>query len=1177
MTHDPVRHDDSRPGGMARYFVENREVGWLVLLALLVWGAVAYSRLAQQEDPKIPERVALVVTPFPGATAAKVEQLVTDKLEQKIAENSSVEEIKSESRAGVSVIEVRLRPAPEPRINQEWDKLRASLAEVRLPEGCQPPFLDTNFGNTITLLYAVTSPAVSEAECIARAHLLRTRLAAMRAQTGAADHVAAAAFFPPSVPPSVRSLIVRHFVHFLDRQGISDDVQTVQGQSFVLADFATTATREQIHVLLNEFSRTLAGTENPLHPDFGPPIILMGDEDPLPQIRAAAMPRYSYRELEQMAERLEEEIRRVPGAGRVQKIGVVDEHVHLEFSLARLNGFGLSLGEVTQALAARNALIPGGTFSTEGHDFPVQLSGEFADEKELLGAIVGVSSGGAPVYVRDLFEVQRGYSDPIAFAVDVLARPALAGPLERRRATLVAVEMKDGEHIGRFAGEVAAAVGRAAAAMPDGVEILTVSNQPEAVRLRIHQFVKCFVEAIMVVILTALVLMEWRSALIVALAIPLTVAFTLAGMHVMGLPLHQISIAALIIALGMLVDDPVVASDAINRELHHGVPRATAAWLGPFKLRRAIMYATLINIFAFLPLALLPGDTGAFIFALPVVVTLALVGSRLVSMTFIPLLGYYVLRGQKGLEDGGEVRRFFPFRQIDRAISAALPVYRRALEGALRRPLAVIGAAYGILAASFLLLRLVGTQFFPPAERNQFVIDVELPQSASVAQMRRACDEVVAILGAEPQIRSAAVFMGGTAPRFYYNVSPKVPGHFLAQVVVNTRTQEEVPPLVARLRPLLDAQVAGARCVVRQLEQGPPVEAPIQLRFSGPDLDTLRQLADEAAAVLRDAGGYHVHDDLGRRLPTLAVEIDQARANTLGISNLQVGEIVRAAFSGLRVTEIREGDRLIPVSIRLRAEERNEADKIPMLYVESRGGPLIPLSGFASLRLQPEFASVWRHNEERTATVKAFASVGTLPSAVLERARPRIDAISLPDGYRLEYAGEAKEMAKSQSQMMTVIQISLALIALAMVMQFRSVMKSFVVMLTVPLGLIGAFAGLALFQTSFGFMALLAIVSLAGVIVSHIIVLSDFIEEARAEGMQLRQALIQAGLVRLRAVMVTVLATVGGLVPLALTGGQLWRPLTAVHIFGLLGATALTLVMLPALYYVFCARLRWIK
>jgi len=861
----------------------------------------------------------------------------------------------------------------------------------------------------------------------------------------------------------------------------------------------------------------------------------------------------------------------------VSRIGIVPETVYLLFSDANVTGYGLTPDAVMEAIRARNAIIPGGTLRVGGQNFPVQLSGEFRNDDEMLDAMVGVGKNQAPVYLRDLFEVRHMYESPIPFKVDVLQRAGASSPLELRRAVMVGVEMKEGRIIGKFNDEVRGLVSRLAARLPEGLEIQTLSDQPAAVAHRIEHFIRCLVEAVVIVIIVALFLMDWRAAMVVAAAIPLTIAMTLAGMHALNIPVHQISIAALIIALGMLVDDPVVASDAINRELHHGEPRERAAWLGPFRLRRAILFGTIINIVAFLPLALLPGDKGAFIFALPAVVTLALISSRIVSMTFIPLLGYYLLRGQKGLEEGGELRSFALFRPVDRLLRSLLPRYRQLLERALRRPWLAIALAYGLLALTFGIIPFLGKQFFPPAERNQLVVDIDVASTASLTSLRERVDQVTALLRQHREVASAAIFTGGTAPRFYYNVAPKEPANYLAQILINTRTAEDVPKLLARLRGELDRSIPSARCTARQLEQGPPVEEPIQVRLSGEKLDELCRLAEEAAAVVRRAGGYHVFDDLGLRMPSLEIQIDQDRANSLGLGNQQIGLVAQAAFAGLKVTELRKDDRLIPVVIRLRVEDRNEAEKIRALYVQGAGRKAVPFDSFASVHIQPEFATIPHYNQLRTATVRAYAPFGELPSEVLARARPGLAQIKQPPGYRLELAGEHAELRQNQAEMGTVMLVSLALIAGAMVVQFNSVMKSLVVMLAVPLGLVGALAGLGLTGSPVGFTGLLGIVSLAGVIVSHIIVLSDFIEEARAEGMPLEQALIQAGLVRLRAVLVTVLATVGGLIPLFLTGGALWHPLTSVHIFGLLLATVLTLILLPVLYFVFCEKLKLVR
>ncbi len=1023
--HHPTEgpHPYSEKGGLARYFVEHREVGWLALVAVLVWGFLSYRMLPQQEDPTLPGRIARVVCVLPGATAARVEQLITKPVEKKIAELETIEEMSSETREGVVIVTLGQRSASLARTEQEWDKLRAKLAEVALPEGAWAPQLQTDFGDVTTLLLGLT---------------------------GAAE----------------------------------------------------------------------------------------GDD----------------RALEVAADRLEDELKQIPSVGRTRKLGVVGDAVHLLFSPGKLNQHGLSLFRVVEALKQRNQLVPSGTFHAGPEDLPVQLSGEFHNEADLRSAIVGAAPDGQSIRLGDVMEVRRGYEEPRPFHIEAFDRQH--SELQRAPSVLLAVEMKSGQVIGEFSRTVRAAIDRVQPQLAEGLRIITVSDQPKSVERRLDQFDKCFGEAVLVVILVSLLLMEWRAALIVALAIPLTIAMTLGGMALAGIPLHQISIAALIIALGMLVDDPVVAADGINRELAQGRPPETAAWLGPFKLRRAIFFATLINIFAFLPLVLLPGDKKSFIYALPVVVTISLIASRIVSMTFIPLLGYYVLRGQRGFDRGGWLAR----------------LYRPVIEDALRRPWIAVLLAYGLLAASLTIAPRLGRQFFPPAERHQLLVDIALPESTPLTRTHGICGDVFRLLKGHEEIESGAIFIGGSGPRFYYNVTPKAPANHLAQVLINTRTAEEVPALVAKLRDELDREIPGVRCVVMRLEQGPPVDSPIQIRLTGGDLETLRSVAAQVSTALRDARAYHVHDDLGSPTPTLDLTVDQDRASALGVVAPAIGAIVRSAFAGLKLTALREGAHLVPVMLRLRPEETGTVEKIREIKVESLTGPLVPLREFATVERRTGFASIPHFGQRRAVTVKAYSMLGELPAEALDRARPAIDRIALPAGYTLEYAGEAKELTQSRDEMSRVMAVSLALIALTMVIQFNSLAKSLAVMLTVPLGLIGALIGLTLFHAPLGFMAMLAVVSLAGVIVSHIIVLSDAIEEGRTEGLALRSALIRAGLVRMRPVLVTVLATAGGLVPLALKGGELWRPLTAVHICGLLVATVLTLFVLPVFYYLFVRR-----
>lgn len=1173
MHDDPDRQTVRPPGGIGRYLVTYRGIGWLLLIGLLAAGVVAYGRLAQQEDPEFPHRQARLVAYWPGATAAQVEDLVTRKLEDRVGENDRVEELKSESRQGVSIITIKQRYAAQERIDQQWDDLRARVAKAALPDGCQPPVLDTDFGNVTTLLLAIASDPAPPGETAARAAAIRTRIAEVRAGDPAAGRAVIVGLFPPQVGVDLRRDLAARFETALRGSGLGGDCRILHADGFSLGDFATTASRPELERMLARYVRSIAA-DNLLHPDLPLPLLLLADEDPLPGLRALAQPAHGYRRLEVAAEDVERRLRHVPQVGRVARLAAVPEQITILAANEALAGRRIDPQSAEQAIARRNAIIPGGQVRVDGHRYPVRVEGQFAGEGDVGDTIVS-ATGNQAVYLRDLFEVRRGYRDPIGFHAQALRRDG--GALTARRAVLLAVEMRKGAVIADFSTAVQDELRTCQPGLPEGMSLQVISDQPRSVARRIATFASSFAEAVAIVVLVSLALMDWRSAVVVAAAIPLSVAFTLAGFAVLGVPLHQISIASLIIALGLLVDFPVVATDGINRAMAEGRPKAVAAWLGVWRLRRPMLYGTLINIVAFLPLVLMPDEKGTFISALPLGVSLALGGALLVALALTPLLGAGLLAGQRGLDEGGSPRRAPPFSWIDRGLAAAMSPYRRLLGAALDRPLRTLAIAYGLLLASLALLPLFGRQFFPPAERDQLVVDIRLPEPASSASTEQVVRQVVAIAGRHPEVAGGAAFIGGTAPRFYYNIVPAVAADGTAQLLLNTRSIDEVPALVAALQDEMAREVVGARVVVRRLEQGAPVDPPIQVRVTGDDLAQLRSIADRIAAAVRAAGADRVYDDLGSRLPILSISLDQDRAALLGVDNASVGLVAASSFKGVQVTELREGDHLVPVVLRMREVERAEADRIRSLYVGTAAGERLPLAAIAALALDPQWPTIPRHDRRRSVTVCGYPPSGSLAIPTLERALPAIRAIALPAGYAIAIDGEAKELDASQRSMGTILAISLALIFLLLAMQFRSLAKAGAVMATVPLALIGAFAGLALFRSSLGFMALLGIVSLAGVVVSHIIVLSDCIEDARERGLELREALIRAGQARLRPVLVTVLATVLGLVPLALHGGELWRPLAAVHIVGLTAGTALTLLVLPVIYWLLAVRLRWIS
>jgi multidrug efflux pump subunit AcrB len=675
---------------------------------------------------------------------------------------------------------------------------------------------------------------------------------------------------------------------------------------------------------------------------------------------------------------------------------------------------------------------------------------------------------------------------------------------------------------------------------------------------------------------------EWRSALLMALSIPVTLALTLGLMHLLHIDLQQVSIATLIIALGLLVDDPVVAGDAIKRELALGTARRVAAWVGPTRLATAIMFATITNIVAYLPFLLLAGTTGEFLYSLPVVITCSLVASRLVSMTFVPLLGYYLLRpvAERSLAE----RR-------QRGFAAW---YYRIGGAAIDHRWAALALSLIVLAGGAWCLTRLKSQFFPKDLAYLSYADVWLPEDAPLALTNMAAREAEAVIrevadtyGAQhPEkdgrprrvLESLTTFVGGGSPRFWFSVSPELQQLNYAQIVVQVRDKHDTGHLVGPLQDALSSRVPGARIDVRQLETGKPVGLPVAVRISGTDVPTLRALAGRATEIFRAVPqADRVRDDWGGESPVMRFQTDPERANLAGVTNLDVALASVAALSGYPVATLREGDRQIPVLARLRGRERAQLEDLGSLYVySSQGHQRVPLGQIATVEYGLQAEKIRRRSQFRTITVAAVPTGTALASEVMAAARPKLAELkrTLPPGYVMEIGGEEEAQVEGFHNLAVVLLISVAAIFLALVFQFKHAFKPLIVFAAVPYGVAGATAALWALGAPFGFMAFLGIISLIGVIVSHVIVLFDFIEEKHAEGEPLREALLDAGILRLRPVLITVGATVIALVPLATHGGPLWEPLCYAQIGGLTAATFITLLLVPVLYSIFVLDLK---
>ena len=979
--------------------------------------------------------------------------------------------------------------------------------------------------------------------------------------------------------------VTEDFQEAAEQAGILDHSRLIGGPGFLGVDGGTSADDATLGAYLTRFITThLQPSE--IDPDVWLPVVIRDPADTAGRLATVATAKYSYADLEEYTDLIGRTLLGVPQASRVERKGVLSQAIYLEYSQERLAAYGLQVSDLSRILNARNITLPSGTLDAGTRTIRVDPSGEFANAAAIGDVAVTTAPNGAPVYLRDLVAISRGSRTPPDY-LNYYAWADPTGALHRSRAITVALYMRSGEQIDQFGHAIDAALGNLHALLPADLVVARTSDEPLQVHEGVGLFMRALYEAIALVVLVALVgFWEWRSALLMALSIPVTLALTFGFIHLLGIDLQQVSIATLIIALGLLVDDPVVANDAIKRDLGRGVPRLHAAWLGPTKLARAILYATATNIIAYLPFLLLNGSTGEFLRSLPIVMTAALVASRLVSMTFIPLLGYYLLRPGRRPEPTLEERRTQGFYGF----------YTRVSRAAIRHRWAVLGASLVFVAVGALGATRLKTQFFPEDVQYWFYVDAWLPNSAPLsltASTAQAAEQVIARtvtdFGAHhhesdrgsgaPLLKSLTSFVGGGGPRFWFSVSPEQPQTNYAQILVQLTSKDATPAVVEPVQEALSREIPGATLLVHQLQTN-PVEFPVEIRISDTadadprsepaDIRMLRAIADQVSAVLRTTpGALVVEDDWFAETPDVELQIDPDRANLAGITNRDVAQSTQAAMSGVPVTTLREGDLQIPVIARLEPEQRASLSDIQNLYVYSSTGPQkVPLRAVSTMATTLVTQRIRRQEHFRMIGVHAWPRGGVLSSEVLGRALPAIQAIerTLPIGYRLEVGGEQAKQQTGFANLVRVLLISLVAIYGALILQFRSLVKPLLVFAATPYGVIGALIALSVMGTPFGFMAFLGIASLIGVIISHVIVLFDFIEEMHERGEPFEQAICDAGIERLRPVLITVGATILALFPLAREGGPLWQPLCFAQIGGLAAATFITLLLVPVLY-----------
>jgi multidrug efflux pump subunit AcrB/outer membrane protein TolC len=864
---------------------------------------------------------------------------------------------------------------------------------------------------------------------------------------------------------------------------------------------------------------------------------------------------YGPRELKDYAQTVETGVRAIPEVSKIKRIGDQKEEIDIGTSSERLAQYGVNPIKVMGALQGRNTVQFAGRVPAGENKVLINSGGQFESEDQIRQVMVDVGPLGQPVYIGDVADVTRVYKDPSEYA-RIGGEPTI----------LLAVEMHEGNNIVDFGNTLRAKLKGIEATLPPEVKLDLVADQPRVVSERISDFFREFGIAIIAVILVTMLLLPLRVALVSAIAIPVSVLMTFGVLNACGIELQQVSISALIVVLGMVVDNAIVIVDNYVGLLDRKVPIDEAAERCATEMAVPVLTATLAIIAAFLPLLLLTGPVGEFIRSLPIAVAISLGTSFLVAMLLTPLMARFFIR--QGLVDhaqaeNGEPRKLTPLDHMQRT-------YNTMITWAMQNKRSVLVGSALAFVAGIGILALVPQLLFPLAERDQFVMDVWLPEGAKIEATDAAVRKIEAVLSHEPLVKQYTSFLGESAPRFYYNVNPQIPGANYAQILVNTTSVKETPKLVERLRAQLPTEAPEAKIFVKELQQGQIMEAPVEVRISGDDGATLKALGSQVDDVLRHTpGATYIHTDWHEDAWQVGVNVREEVANRIGLTNGAIAQQLAVGFEGAPVTTFWEGDRAVNVVLRLDPADRQNFQNLSDTYVMSPvTGGKVPLAAVATLTSQWEPGRIVRRNGVRTLTVRAFPDGHRLASEILSDARKQLDGMKLPEGYHIEYGGEYQNQQETFGEMRNALLISLVLIFLILLFQFRTLVDPLIVMAAFPLALPGAALGLLVTRNTFGFTAFIGIISVGGLVVRNSIILIDYIHERMQNGVELEQAALEAGERRLRPIFLTSAAAAVGVIPMILSGSSLWSPLASVLAFGLLGSMVFTLVAIPVLFVV---------
>ncbi len=899
------------------------------------------------------------------------------------------------------------------------------------------------------------------------------------------------------------------------------------------------------HDLMELRSELPSGVIGPIiNSDFGDTVALL---------IAVSSDRHTYTELADFVEILEDELRPLPEVSKLKRYGEQDEQIYVTTDSAKLSQYGVTHEQVAGALQSMNTITYAGEIKSDMAEIPIHITSLYSSISQIENQIIDTGNGDQVIRLKDVAQVTRRYAEPDSFI-----------RFNGQKAVMLSVEMQNGFNIVEFGKKVDERLNIAKERIPSDVTVQKTVNQPRVVDENISHFMKEFAIAIIAVILVTMLLLPLRVALVAAIAIPITIMATFGVLDYLDINLQQMTLAGLIVVLGMVVDNSIVIVDDYVERLDQGSRTWTAALKSATDLFVPVFSATLAIICAFIPLNLiLSGNAGEFLHTLPISVTVALVVSFLVAVLLIPLLCHMFIKTGLHSKPGKKKRLSL--------LDIVQKIYDVVLIKAFKWPKLTVLLGVLSVAGTVLVATQVPVRLFPYTQRDQFCLEVYMDKGTKLEATDRAVKKIEELLSHDKRVIDVASFIGEASPRFFMTYAPQQPETNYAQILIKTASAEDTESMVRELVPGLHHFISNGEILVKQLAQGPPVDAPVEVRVKGNDLDAIRKIGSDIETLLKNTKGTNfVRTTFQQDYYGIRIRVNEEIANRLGFSSRDIAMTVGGGFKGRTVSTLWEGDNPVDIVLRLEEEKRDSFDDIGNTYLVSPvTGARVQLKQLASLEPEWQPGRIQRRNGVRTLTVRSETQLGRTPNEILAEIMPKISAMELPSGVSINYGGEIEDQETVMGQQAKSLVTSLVLIFMILLFQFKGIKKSLIIMAGIPMSWLGAFIGLYITGNPVSFTGFLGIISLSGLVVRNGIILVEYADKLMAadETRDIKSVAMDAGKRRMRPVFLTAMAAAMGVVPMIISGSPLWAPLGSVLAAGLIFGTVLTLLIMPVLYF----------